>query len=302
MLETIREFARERLNQSGEEDELRRAQADRLIELADRAGTRAIVDQPRPWNFDLVAPEIDNVRAVLEWALDRDPPRGLRLASWLEAFWVVRDAVEGAGWLERLLAETPDADPGLRAMALRALGGTSDMVQTHVDLDASTGGFAEVENFELIEGSSATDLFGNAKNSVITGNTTTGNGGGASFVFGALTLKNCVVSGNRADAYPGRPAGQLFGGGGLRGAGSPNVMTVIDSEITGNSSGRQGGGIFSLSPVGSPGTLIVKNSIVENNTATADPFGGGIYSNNTTLTLKDSKIAGNTPDDIAIAP
>jgi putative cofactor-binding repeat protein/predicted outer membrane repeat protein len=140
------------------------------------------------------------------------------------------------------------------------------------------------------------------KDSVITGNTTTGNGGGASFVFGALTLKNCVVSGNRADAYPGRPAGQLFGGGGLRGAGSPNVMTVIDSEITGNSSGRQGGGIFSLSPVGSPGTLIVKNSIVENNTATADPFGGGIYSNNTTLTLKDSKIAGNTPDDIAIAP
>ena len=46
MLETIREFARERLAASGEEDALRRAQADRLIELADRAGTRAIVDAP----------------------------------------------------------------------------------------------------------------------------------------------------------------------------------------------------------------------------------------------------------------
>ena len=38
MLETIREFATERLRSTGEEDTLRRAQADRLIELADRAG------------------------------------------------------------------------------------------------------------------------------------------------------------------------------------------------------------------------------------------------------------------------
>jgi predicted ATPase len=128
MLETIREFARERLDSAGEEDGLRRAQADRLIELADHAGTRAIVDQPRPWNFDLVAPEIDNVRAVLEWAIDRDPRRGLLLATWLEAFWVVRDAVEGSTWLERFLARTPDADPDLRARALRALGGTSDIL------------------------------------------------------------------------------------------------------------------------------------------------------------------------------
>lgn len=128
MLETIREFARERLNASGEEDGLRRAQADLLIDLADRAGTRAVVDQPRPWNFDLVAPEIDNARAVLEWALDHDPQRGLHLATWLEAFWVVRDPEEGAAWLERLLARAPDAEPDLRARALRALGGASDIL------------------------------------------------------------------------------------------------------------------------------------------------------------------------------
>ena len=128
MLETIREFARERLDASGEENELRREQCDRLIALADRAGTRAIVNVPLPWRFDLIAPEIDNVRAVLEWALDRDPSRGLRLATSLEAFWVVRDAVEGAGWLERLLERAPDAEPTLRAQALRALGGTSDIL------------------------------------------------------------------------------------------------------------------------------------------------------------------------------
>ena len=127
MLETIREFASERLEASGEEDALRRAQADRLLELADRAGTRAIVDVPRPWDFDLVAPELDNVRAVLEWALEHDPERGLALATSLESFWVVRDPVEGASFLERLLDLSPDAEPELRAHALRALGGAFDI-------------------------------------------------------------------------------------------------------------------------------------------------------------------------------
>lgn len=131
MLETIREFATELLQSSGEEDALRRAQADRLIELAERAGTRAIVDVPRPWNFDLVAPEMDNVRAVLEWALDRDPERGLRLATWLEALWVVRDPVEGAAWLEALLTAIPAADPELRGRAWRALGGALDIDGEH---------------------------------------------------------------------------------------------------------------------------------------------------------------------------
>ncbi|MGL6279552.1 MAG: ATP-binding protein, partial [Gaiella sp.] len=128
MLETIREFARERLDESGEEDALRRRQADRLIDLADRAGTRAVIDAPRAWSFDLVAPQIDNVRAVLDWALDHDPHRGLRLATWLEAFWVVRDPFEGATWLERLIARTPTADRELRAAACRSLAGTLDIV------------------------------------------------------------------------------------------------------------------------------------------------------------------------------
>ena len=131
MLETIREFARERLDESGEEDELRWKQADRLIELADRAGTRAVIDTPRPWNFGLVEPEIDNARAVLAWSVDHDPQRGLHLATWLEAFWVVRDPVEGAAWLERLLERTTDGDPYLRASALRALGGSLDIFGEH---------------------------------------------------------------------------------------------------------------------------------------------------------------------------
>ncbi|MEJ7792199.1 MAG: adenylate/guanylate cyclase domain-containing protein [Gaiellaceae bacterium] len=123
MLETIREFAREHLEASGEEDALRRLQTDWLIELADRAGTRATVGVPGKWDVDLVAPEIDNVRAVLDWAAEHDPERGLALAASLEGFWLVREQTEGASRLEPLLARAPGAEPELRSHALRALGG-----------------------------------------------------------------------------------------------------------------------------------------------------------------------------------
>ena len=123
MLETIREFARERLDASGEEDALRRLQIEWLLDLADRAGTRATVGVPGKWDVDLVAPEIDNVRAVLDWAAEHDPERGLALAASLEGFWLVREPSEGASRLEPLLARTPDAEPELRGHALRALAG-----------------------------------------------------------------------------------------------------------------------------------------------------------------------------------
>jgi len=90
-----------------------------------------VIDTPRPWNFGLVEPEIDNARAVLEWSVDHDPARGLHLAAWLEAFWVVRDPVEGAAWLEQLLELAADGDAYLRASALRALGGALDILGQH---------------------------------------------------------------------------------------------------------------------------------------------------------------------------
>ena len=127
MLETVREFAREHLAASGEEDVLRRLQTDWLLELADRVGARATVGVPGTWDVDLVAPEVDDVRAVLDWATEHDPERGLALAASLEGFWLVREPAEGAFWLEPLLAKAPDAAPELRAHAFRALGGALDI-------------------------------------------------------------------------------------------------------------------------------------------------------------------------------
>ena len=156
MLETIHEFALEKLAASGAEAALRCAQADRLIELADRAGTQAIIDVPHRWNLDPVAQELDNIRAVLEWALEHDPERGLQLATWLEAFWVVREPIEGASWLERFLARSPHLDALLRSRALRALGGSRDIVgevelaapcyRQSLELSSSLGNEAEASH------------------------------------------------------------------------------------------------------------------------------------------------------------
>jgi tetratricopeptide (TPR) repeat protein len=128
MLETIREYAAERLAASGKEDALRRLQTDWLIELANRAGTRGTIGIPGTWEVDLIAPEIDNVRATLEWATHTEPERGLVLAAYLEGYWLIRDAAEGVRWLEPLLAATPDADLELRGHALRALAGAHSVV------------------------------------------------------------------------------------------------------------------------------------------------------------------------------
>ena len=133
MLETIRDFAIAQLVASGDEDALRTRQARALVQLAERANTGEGLDTGGPgrWRLDLVAPELDNIRAVLAWAAERAPEHGLELMVALEAFWVVREPVEGAAWLERLLQAAPDASATLRAGSLRALGGVLDIYGEH---------------------------------------------------------------------------------------------------------------------------------------------------------------------------
>jgi predicted ATPase/DNA-binding CsgD family transcriptional regulator len=130
MLETVREFARERLNESGEAD----GTHDHLLEwLLNRAYT------PRWWWsltpdvaqsgdvhdagwFGGWERELPNVRAALGWAEARgDAERLLRLASDLKRFWWSRRHLdEGWAWLERGLASNR-VSPHSRAVGLMAL-------------------------------------------------------------------------------------------------------------------------------------------------------------------------------------
>jgi predicted ATPase/transcriptional regulator with XRE-family HTH domain len=117
MLETIREYARDRLASAGEFGEIARAHAGYYSALADEADAHLHDVNEAVWMAKLAA-EHDNLRAALSWCLTADPQSGLVLAANLWQFWWVRGHLdEGRGWLDRLLERLPDATP-IRARAL----------------------------------------------------------------------------------------------------------------------------------------------------------------------------------------
>ncbi len=105
MLETIREFALERLEESGEADAIRRAHAVSCLELAERAELHLGGAEAPEW-LDRLDAERDNVRAALTWAeANGEAEISLRLVTALVPFWATRGHLaEGRAWLERMLA------------------------------------------------------------------------------------------------------------------------------------------------------------------------------------------------------
>src|SRR5829696_4709606 len=123
MLETIREFAQERLVASGEEASARHAHAAWSLALAEAAEswTRGGSRQ-KAW-LDRLAVELPNLRTALAW-FDQvgDADTLARLAAALRGYWLLRShRAEGRVWLERALAQGITTD-GTRAKALLALG------------------------------------------------------------------------------------------------------------------------------------------------------------------------------------
>ena len=122
MLETIREFARERLDASGDGATLRRHHAEWALALAETAQQELFGPDQAIWAHRLAA-DHDNLRAALSWAIRNDPVLAVRLASALWFFWYAEgDLVGGRRWLERALAAGSAAPPALRALAMNNLG------------------------------------------------------------------------------------------------------------------------------------------------------------------------------------
>src|ERR687898_1231223 len=90
MLETIREYARERLELSGEAEEIRRLHAEYFLALAEQGASEQQGPEETAWleRLDL---EHDNMRAALSWMLESEEAEpGLRLAGALWQFWDMR--------------------------------------------------------------------------------------------------------------------------------------------------------------------------------------------------------------------
>jgi predicted ATPase/class 3 adenylate cyclase len=124
MLETVHEYAREKLEESGETEELRRLHAQYFLSLAEKAEPELKGPRQYEWLERLEA-EYDNMRAAFSWLLeDGDIELGLRLAGALRRFWHVRGYFdEGRRWLEQALAKGSRASASARAKALDAVGG-----------------------------------------------------------------------------------------------------------------------------------------------------------------------------------
>lgn len=104
MLETIRQYAREKLLQADEETLLRKRHAAYFVDLAERAEPNLRAHDMVSW-LDRMEAEHENIRSALEWALDGDIEAELRLASALLWFWHIRGHMnEGVEWLERALS------------------------------------------------------------------------------------------------------------------------------------------------------------------------------------------------------
>jgi non-specific serine/threonine protein kinase len=106
LLETIRQYAHDKLLSCGELERTRDRLLNYFLCLAERAEPELRrADQIR-W-LDRLEGELDNLRAALGWALDSDRhvEAGLRLATALLWFWHARDHKrEGSDWLQRALA------------------------------------------------------------------------------------------------------------------------------------------------------------------------------------------------------
>jgi predicted ATPase/class 3 adenylate cyclase len=111
MLETLRQFARERLDEAGDTDHWRRASATHYAMASREIGRGLIGPDHVAWALRLRA-DLDNVRAAIGWALERDDPADSTLALTILA------------WLEEAARTYPDM--GLGALAAQAIGAADE--------------------------------------------------------------------------------------------------------------------------------------------------------------------------------
>ena len=141
MLETVRAFALEKLEESGEDAMVRSAHARWIEAFARDTDTYVVGPSSAEW-LQRLEREHDNVRAAIAWAVDSDPrDMGLRVPESFWRVWQIRGHLaEGRRWLERALAASQGAPEKLRALALDGLG---NIAWRQGDLDFAARAFEE---------------------------------------------------------------------------------------------------------------------------------------------------------------
>ncbi len=123
LLETVRQYARGRLDDAGETPAVRRRHLDYYLVLT-RDAVAGWTDTTLGTWLARLDEECDNLRAALDWAREcGDVECGLELCVALARYWEMRGQLsEGRAWLDEFLARAGRASATLRATALNAAG------------------------------------------------------------------------------------------------------------------------------------------------------------------------------------
>ncbi len=142
LLETVRQYARDKLLESGGSNAIRERHLDFFLALAEEAETYLTGAQQGEWLQHLEA-EHENLWAGLEGSvLDTGSRRGLRLCGALQRFWTMRGHIsEGRKWCERML-EMTGGDERTPERA-KVLNGAGTLAHSHADYRAARALYEE---------------------------------------------------------------------------------------------------------------------------------------------------------------
>ena len=120
--EIVRQYASEKLDEAGEDADIRTRHLNYFVRLSEQAETALRGPAQAEW-MSRLNDERDNIRTAVEWANETNPEAGLYLLGRLYRFWESFDIREGAHWLAKLV-ENPNSTtyPHASAKALLAQG------------------------------------------------------------------------------------------------------------------------------------------------------------------------------------
>jgi len=145
MLEPVRQYALERLGESGEAAAMRERHAQYFLALAETAKSELRGPEAVAW-LDRIDHQHDNLREALGWAREvNDLETGLRLSGELCCFWWRRGYLgEGRRWVEGFISEDPDVgQPTFGLARAGALYGAGALAFGQGDLVRATELFEE---------------------------------------------------------------------------------------------------------------------------------------------------------------
>lgn len=139
LLETVRQYAQERLAESGQGDSARKRHRDHFAAMA--ASLEGSSGRDHKQRLERVETEIDNLRAAFTWSREEsDLERASQLACSLQPLWLARGRMrEGMAWCDNVLL---DGGAGLREAKPTAF---ACLLATNAVLDVYTGATDRLE-------------------------------------------------------------------------------------------------------------------------------------------------------------